>query len=153
MLLFLLDPLWKLGGVVAHWFLERNFEFERNLLTSFIQNLTLQLHQSARTSKSIEHRLGAACHIVLQKKNTVSIKQKYWKEWITYLLRSPSGNGIRIRLDKYFWTGVVQRLCHNCLDFFVGNLHIVLIKLPFLDKQPRHSLALETALAGWGGIE
>ncbi len=33
--LFLLDPLGKLGGVVAQWFLERNFEFERNLLAFF----------------------------------------------------------------------------------------------------------------------
>ncbi len=36
--LFLLDPLRKLGGVVAHRFFERNFEFERNrnLLAFFI---------------------------------------------------------------------------------------------------------------------
>ncbi len=33
--LLLLDPLRKLGGVVAHRFFKRNFEFERNLHTLF----------------------------------------------------------------------------------------------------------------------
>jgi hypothetical protein len=37
--LLLPDPLRKLGGVVAQRFIERNFEFERNLLTLFVLGL------------------------------------------------------------------------------------------------------------------
>ena len=72
---------------------------------------------------------------------------------VSYLLRSPSGNRIRIGLDISFRSGFIQRLPQNSLDFFVGNLPIVFFKIPFLDKRPRQPRALETALAGWSLIE
>jgi hypothetical protein len=38
----------------------------------------------------------------IKQQQKISIGQKYSKEGITYLLQSPTGNGIRIGLDKRF---------------------------------------------------
>jgi hypothetical protein len=74
-------------------------------------------------------------------------------EEITYLLCTPSGNCIRIGLDISFRSGFIQRVPQNSLDFFVGNLPVVFLKIPWINKRPRQPRALETALAGWSGIE
>ena len=80
--LFLLDPLGKLGGVVAHGLFERNFEFERNSnLLAFFVFLGLGWSQEFPHGAAFDllpdcithftvFRLSTKLHIVDQFKNT-----------------------------------------------------------------------------------
>ncbi len=74
----------------------------------------------------------------------------YWKQGVTYLLRSPSGNGIHIGLKIYIWPSIIQRMRQNRLDFFVGDLVVI---WPKLDKRPSLPQTLEATLACWLEIE